>query len=188
MSKVDPTPSPEKIQSAWKQFLEEKGLSPDSPVIYNNQQTELVNRNTKGVSAWLESPANLKLLARAYKALIKIARQRKMDVGEVKAVRAARLGNSDVIFIFPVPEDEPQAIVCQFYSDHHWVNLRSLLEESDRLLPVRHNKRFVLREVGSDSPVGPALVFDLSAAVEHTVDKQTTTKSAPKPDQAAAGE
>jgi hypothetical protein len=134
-------------------------------VIENSPDVELTSRNQHGQEFWLHSPANMELFAVTYRRLLDVAKLRKLDTREIAYIRAARVSGTDLTFVYPTTDKDPNRIPLTKYSAHYWGNLRTLLEPAGRLVEVGYRKRYAM-ELIPDSPVGPALVFDFDRPLE----------------------
>lgn len=163
----DQIPTNQSSQVSWSQFIAERAdqIPASAKVILNSPDVPVAGRGERGPGLWLHSPAHAELFAATHRMLLAAAKLRKMDVSEIEWVRAARLEDSDLTFIFPTTDLDPNRIPLVEFSGHKWANLRTLLEPAKRLITVGYRERFAAHLV-PDSPVGPAVVFDLARTLE----------------------
>jgi hypothetical protein len=151
-------------------------------IIYNSTKKAVLSRSAYPTgTAWMHSPAMLELLAVASRNLLAVARARGMDVGQVQYVRGARVAGQEEIYIYPTGENDPDRIEVKMPNGNPHINLRSLLAETQRLLPPNHRVRYDINVSGADKAIKDALVLDLNLERDHRItDRSKKSKSAGK--------
>lgn len=155
--------------------------TPEKDLVYNRKQADLKNKNQYANGGWLHSPAMLQLFSRSLKYLIELNRKRGVDSMWVPYVRAARPRNQDIVYIYPTDERDEDKLEVKKRDSHAFINVRSLLEESHHTVEWGYRVRFEIVPAGEDSPVGPALMFDLSKPVERKQQPPSVLKPKRKP-------
>lgn len=147
-------------------------------IIYNSYKKELYKGSKRFPSAWRHAPAILQLLKAAANDLGRIATMRG-SAGSVRAVRAAVTKDHRFLFIHSTVANDPEAIKVRRYGGRLWINLISLFGPSDHLA-VGVKERFDVHLV-ERSPVGPALMIDLTSPVEVKESRPGSRGSVPAP-------
>lgn len=143
-----------------------KEPKPKPELVLNSRETELVNRNQYANGGWLHSPANLALFSRSISYLKQLNKARQIDSNWVPYVRAAREKDATIVYIWPTDEKDPDKIEVKKRGSQARINIRSLLEPTHHTVDLGYRVRYEIVPAGEDSPVGPALMFDLAHPLE----------------------
>lgn len=159
----------------------------DSEVMYNDLSAEFLKGRQAGSYGWLHSPSRLELFSLADQRLTRVSDERGKPVKQVDKVRAARTKNSKKIYLYPAEDGDTDAIQVKRYESGAFINLESLLGPARLTVRSGYRERYAIEFAGNDSPVGKALVIDLSKRLERREepDSKRTGKTAIKSKQAS---
>lgn len=94
--------------------------------------------------------------------LLKVAEQRGLKLLEVSKIRIANLEGDSRVFVYPTKKSDPEGIEVTRKNGRTRANLGPQLTQWGLALPRGHKEWFHLKHADSpESPVGPALYFDL---------------------------
>jgi hypothetical protein len=148
-------------------------FDPDDLVL-NSHDREIVKTNQTRSHVTLYSPAMLQVLSLAYGRLLKVGEMRGMNTELILKLRAALRKSTKQVYILPTDEDDIDGIPINGYGygdgSAVWINLISLLGDTKLQVPTGYRDRFQAAIVDKpESPVGPALMFNLSRRISRTL-------------------
>jgi hypothetical protein len=124
-------------------------------------------------------------------ALSDIAEQRGLKETLVEKIRAARVGIEKKVYQVPTEADDVDGLELKRSNGKITCNLVSFLAENRLCVETGYKERYEIVEAGADSPVGPALVFDMSKPAERAllpIRSQPKRSTPPTPPPAPAPE
>lgn len=145
----------------------------------NVDPLETLRQDQYGPGGKLHSPATLEFTAATAIALKQVARARGSVDGKVTHVLVGLDDEEPLLYIFPPGPEDPaeDALEIKRYERSAWVGLREVLAPRKYLVEPGYFKRYDLKIVGEESPVGPALVMDLEHPVEQKPESKGKKKS-----------
>jgi hypothetical protein len=137
----------------------------------------------KDPACWANSPGRLGLLSAVEKLLIVVAKQRGVEIQKVEQVRIANIEGDSRVWLYTTDATDPERLEVKRYKGRLEVNASDTLAAWDMALPKNERRRYdILIDKQHESPVGPAIYFDMSKPLE----TKHTDKSAKPKQQAAA--
>lgn len=110
-----------------------------------------------------QSPFNAELFKVTEWELLKVAEKRNLKILELTKVRIANIEGQSRVWIYPTKKSDPKGITVTRKDGKTRVNLGPQMTRWGLALPKRHKEWFYLIHGDSpESPVGPALYFDLN--------------------------
>ena len=149
-------------------------------IVYNNLSAEFQHGAQAGSYGWLHSPTMLELLSMADGRLTRVSDDRGKPVRQVDKVRAAKTTGNKKVYLIPADDGDTDAIEVKRYDSSAFINLKSLLGPARLSVRTGFRERYAVGYAGDDSPVGPALVIDLSKRLERR-EEPGAKKTAKKP-------
>jgi hypothetical protein len=138
----------------------------------------------KDPACWAHSPGRLGLLSAVEKLLIAVARARGLEIQKVEQVRIANIEGDSRVWIFTTDASDPERLEVKRYKSRLEINASDTLAAWDMALPKNQRRRYdILTDKQQESPVGPAIYFDMSKPLEII---QTGKREKPKKQAAAA--
>ncbi len=150
-------------------------------IVYNNLSAEFQHGAQAGSYGWLHSPTMLELLSMADARLTRVSDARGKPVKQVEKVRAAKTTGNKKVYLIPADDGDTDAIEVKRYDSSAFINLKSLLGPTRLSVRTGFRERYAVEYAGEDSPVGQALVIDLSKRLERREEsgaKKTAKKTA----------
>ncbi|HEY3364288.1 MAG TPA: hypothetical protein VGK74_04485 [Symbiobacteriaceae bacterium] len=153
--------------------------TPGSPeIVFNKPDAEYVHGNESGNECKLYGPAQLRLLKVSERLLKKVYEERGSVVSRVERVRAAMVKGSETVYIIPCDKNDPEGLQILRSAAGSNVNIITLLGPMKMTVPTGYRRKYAVIKVGEESPVGPALAFDLGKVLEQKATKKKSSKSA----------
>lgn len=164
----------------------------NAPKLRLNTRNRLQKRAVeKDPGCWVFSPGRIRFYTYVEKALIAVARQRGWEIQKVEYIRLANLEKDPRVWFYPTDGQDPERLEVKFYKGRAEVNASDTLAEWDMALPKNQSRRYdVAFDTKNESPVGPALYFDMDLVQETRInerkDKSTAKKKSATTTQPAA--
>lgn len=133
-----------------------------SKVVWNTKKRYVVKPSQYRAGCWIQSPGMLVLFKATDAALSDIAEQRGLKATLVEKIRAARVGIEKKVYLVPTEADDVDGLELNRNNGKITCNLVSFLAPEKLCIESGYKERYEITEAGPDSPVGPALVFDMS--------------------------
>jgi hypothetical protein len=183
-------------QLAPARLAEAKATLPKSPVVKpipddgdfvrGSKWTPVRQTNAYDGSCWLYSPARIEFLAEASDALVSVAALMDLPDKTITKVEVILQKSTKRLFFRPATaeteETEAYFDVVQTSNDYLSINIRPLLQSNGLEVKTGYQERYPVTLDG-DSPIGPALVVDLTKLEER---RQTAKQKAKRAAKAAA--
>ncbi|MDB4897902.1 MAG: hypothetical protein JWN15_4164 [Firmicutes bacterium] len=135
----------------------------EDDLIWNDPETEVVKGNQYHSDLWVHGPANIELMASAYKMLLKT---NKSLTNQVAKVRVARVRDTKYIIIKPTSPTDPNGIEVKQYQSSAWINAITVLGPAKLTVRTGYRERFVVENAPDDFPGAPCLLVHLGKRVE----------------------
>lgn len=181
-------PHEEAAAGALKAFRAGPVPISEDDLIMNDFDADYLLARQYPSGCWLHSPANMEVLSAGVSGLQKNGTKRGIE-GKVTKVRAAKVKHKKHVYIWATADDDPDGIPVNYYRHAAWINLITLLGPLKLTEKTGYKTRYSLEPTGDESPVGPALVLNLSRKLERRrEEKKSSKKSKPKADQKAPEE
>lgn len=171
----------------------------NSEIIWNNPKESVIKGLQYRSQSWVHSPARLQLMSNSDKRLTKVAEERGMTDKRVERVRVARVRGQKIIYVVPTDrEDVENGIEVKRAGSSAFIDIITVLDPAGLTVEMGYKERYDVQYVPAEkSPVGPALMIDLSLPLERRVktreDEQdqagtskATSKKKSKPAQSSA--
>jgi hypothetical protein len=183
-------------QKPYEEFIAAAAPMPTAPatppkVIYNKKKRYVVKPGQYRAGCWVHSPGMLVLFKATDAALVDNAEERGISTNQVLKIRAAKLDNEKKVYIFATEDDDEDGLDLKRSNGKITCNLVSFLAENRLCVETGYKERYEIVEAGADSPVGPALVFDMSKPAERAllpIRSQPKRSTPPTPPPAPAPE
>ena len=161
------------VIQAGQEALEQIKNARSLEIIYNSNDVRLPHHAAHQCSIWIHGPGQAEILSEARDALLTVTELQGDPATEISHLRAARVKGQKVMYLIPVRDDDPHAILVGRGGDTWTVNLTTFLTVARWRVPSGFKIRYAAK-LESESPVGPALRVDLSKALERTVDPSSS--------------
>lgn len=115
---------------------------------------------------WVHAPFTVDLKAAAVKRLVKVSTLRGGMNMVPEKVHVVLDTETNHLYIYPTAKDDHGGIDLKPNSSSRTFNIREMMYEYNLLIEPGHKVRYAVEYAGADSPVGPALVIDLSLELE----------------------
>lgn len=137
-------------------------VQPQAKVQLNDFSRENPTRAFNDCSISGQSPFNAELFKVTLWELLKVAEKRGQKLLELTKIRIANIEGESRVWLYPTEKSDPFGIEIAYQNVKARVNLGPQLTKWGLALPRHHKEWFHLIYADSpESPVGPALYFDL---------------------------
>lgn len=162
-------------------------MVPKVPSVPNNDDfvvgskwNQVRQTNAYDGMCWIYSPARVEFLAEASDALVAVGQMLGLETEEITRLEVLLQRSTKRLFFRPAGEKaEAYFDVSETSNDYFSVNIRSLLQPRGLEIKSGYQSRFRVT-LETDSPIGPALVIDLTKIEEHRRTASSKARQAAK--------
>lgn len=149
----------------------------ENAIIWHDEVTEVLRGNQYASGGWVHSPATIQIFKATESRLDKLGVKYNLPEAQVTRVRACRIAGTKKIYIIPAAANDDTALEVIRNLKGAWINLYKLLVPGKLGVPSGYKERYDIIEE-DDSPVGPALLLDMSNRKERRKVKTSSKKKA----------
>jgi hypothetical protein len=165
-----PTPSVPKVPAI-------PAIPADGDFVVGSKWDQIRQTNAYEGSCWIYAPARVEFLAEASGALVTVAELLKMTTERITKIEVVLQRSTKRLFFRPAKEDATSYFdAAETSNEYLSVNIRSLLQTNGLEVKKGYQERYPV-SLQVDSPVGPALMVDLTKVEER---RQTAARKATK--------
>ncbi len=157
-------------------------------IYFDGEDVELVNRNQYPSECWLQDPAILQFSALADNRMGRVNELRGGLRVRPDKVRTALVLPDRLLFVYPAANEDKRGLKVGRSKGAARVNVRSVLQPHNLLAEPGYKMRFAVEYAGDESPVGPAMVIDLTQVIEKARLPEKKSRKQHKTEQKKAAE